>query len=61
MPYKSVKQESFFNANKTALEAKGVDVDEWNKASKGRKLPMRSESHTYDSNRPRRQVVSRYK
>ena len=61
MPYKSVKQERFFNANKGKLEAKGVDVDECNKASKGRKLWMRSESHTYDSNRPKRQVVSRYK
>jgi hypothetical protein len=60
MPYKSVKQERFFNANKS-MEAQGVDVDEWNKASKGRKLPMRSESHNYDSNRPKRQVVSRYK
>lgn len=61
MPYKSVKQERFFNANKGKLEAQGVDVNEWNQASKDRHLPMRSESHTYDSNRPKRQVVSRYK
>lgn len=39
MPYKSKKQEKFFNANRTKLEKQGVDVDEWNKASKGKKLP----------------------
>jgi len=37
MPYKSEKQRKFFNANKKKLEKKGVDVDEWNKASKGKK------------------------
>lgn len=35
MPYKSLKQERYFNANRSKLEAQGVDVDEWNKASKG--------------------------
>jgi hypothetical protein len=35
MPYVSEAQRGFFNANKKALEAKGVDVDEWNEASKG--------------------------
>jgi hypothetical protein len=42
MPFKSRKQQAFFNANKAALEKKGVDVDEWNKASKGKKLPKES-------------------
>ena len=42
MPYKSVKQERFFNVNKKKLEAQGVDVDEFNKASKGKKLPMKA-------------------
>lgn len=41
MPYKSLKQERFFNANKAELEKKGVDVNEWNAASKGKKLPTR--------------------
>ncbi len=41
MPYKSLKQERFFNANRAKLEAQGVDVDEWNQASKGKKLPER--------------------
>lgn len=42
MPYKSLKQERFFNANREKLEKQGVNVDEWNKASKGLKLPVRS-------------------
>ena len=63
MPYKSKAQERYFNANKSALEAKGVDVNEWNEASKGKKLPskLKGESHEYDERRPRRQIVSRYK
>lgn len=41
MPYKSDKQRKFFNvaANRAALEAEGVDVNEWNQSSKGLKLP----------------------
>ncbi len=41
MPYKSKKQEAYFNANRKKLESQGVNVDEWNKASKGKKLPVR--------------------
>ncbi len=39
MPYKSRAQEKFFNANKKKLEKQGVNVDEWNKSSRGKKLP----------------------
>ena len=39
MPYVSDAQRKYFNANKTKLEAQGVDVDEWNKASKGKDVP----------------------
>jgi hypothetical protein len=42
MPYKSKAQEAYFNANKKKLEKQGVNVDEWNKASKGKKLPKRA-------------------
>lgn len=42
MPYKSRAQEKFFNVNKKKLEKEGVDVDEWNKASKGKKLPKKA-------------------
>jgi hypothetical protein len=41
MPYKSKAQEKFFNANRKKLEKQGVNVDEWNKASKGKKLPAK--------------------
>lgn len=42
MPYKSTLQGRYFNANRKKLERQGVDVDEWNKASKGKKLPARA-------------------
>ena len=42
MPFKSQKQEAFFNANRDKLESQGVNVDEWNKASKGMKLPKQA-------------------
>lgn len=41
MPYESLAQERYFNANRSKLEAEGVNVDEWNKASKGMKLPKK--------------------
>ena len=42
MPYKSKAQEAYFNVNKKKLEKQGVDVNEWNKASKGLKLPKKA-------------------
>lgn len=42
MPYKSDKQRKFFNANRKKLEKQGVDVDEWNNSSKGKKLPEKA-------------------
>ena len=42
MPYKSLKQERFFNTHRKELEAQGVNVGEWNQASKGKKLPLRA-------------------
>jgi hypothetical protein len=42
MPYKSLKQERYFNVNRKKLEKQGVDVDEWNKTSKGKKLSLRA-------------------
>lgn len=41
MPFKSDAQRAFFNANRKKLEAQGVDVDEWNASSRGKKLPAR--------------------
>lgn len=40
MPYKSEAQRRFFNANRAMLEAQGVDVDGWNRKSRGMKLPL---------------------
>lgn len=42
MPYVSTAQERYFNANRAKLESQGVNVDEWNEASKGKKLPARA-------------------
>ena len=41
MPYESKAQAAYFNIHKKELENKGVDVDEWNAASKGKKLPQK--------------------
>ncbi len=41
MPYKSKAQEAYFNIHKAELERQGVHVEEWNKASKGKKLPKK--------------------
>jgi hypothetical protein len=41
MPYVSKAQEAYFNANKEKLEKEGIDVDEYNEASKGKELPER--------------------
>lgn len=42
MPFKSMAQERYFNANRSKLEKQGVDVDEWNSASRGMNLPERT-------------------
>ena len=41
MPYKSLAQEKYFNAHRKDMESQGVNVDEWNKESKGLKLPKK--------------------
>ena len=41
MPFKSLAQERYFNANRGKMEKQGVNVDEWNAASKGKKLPKK--------------------
>jgi len=44
MPYKSLAQERYFNANRKKLQRQGVNVNEWNQASKGKKLPKRAKA-----------------
>ena len=41
MPYKSRAQQAYFHANKEKLEKQGVNVSEWDSASKGKSLPER--------------------
>jgi len=41
MPYKSKAQAAYFNIHRRELESQGVNVDEWNSASKGMKLPKK--------------------
>ncbi len=41
MPFKSEAQRRYFEANRAKLEKQGVDVKEWEQASKGLKLPER--------------------
>jgi hypothetical protein len=41
MPYASRAQQNFFHANKDKMEKQGVDVDEYDEASKGKKLPAK--------------------
>lgn len=43
MPYESKAQQGWFNAHRDELEKQGVDVDEWNRASKGKDLPEHKE------------------
>ncbi len=44
MPYKSQAQAGWFHAHKAELEKLGVNVDEWDKATKGKKLPEKVKS-----------------
>jgi hypothetical protein len=41
MPYESKAQAAYFNIHKNELKKQGVNVDEWNSASKGKSLPER--------------------
>ena len=45
MPYASKAQAAYFNIHRAELEKQGVNVDEWNSASKGKKLPAHSGEH----------------
>ncbi len=41
MPFKSKAQQGFMEAHRAELEAHGVNMSEWEQASKGKKLPKR--------------------
>lgn len=42
MPYKSQAQAGYFHTHKAELEKQGVNVDEWDAATKGHHLPKRA-------------------
>lgn len=42
MPFKSQAQEGYFHEHKAELEKMGVNVDEWDRATKGKHLPKRA-------------------
>ncbi len=41
MTYQSLAQEGYFHTHKAELERQGVDVAEWDKATKGKHLSKR--------------------
>ncbi len=45
MPYRSKKQAAYFHIHKKELERQGVNVDEWDRASKGKSLPKKVAQH----------------
>lgn len=42
MPFKSLAQAGYFHTHKAQLEKQGVNVDEWDAATKGKHLPKRA-------------------
>lgn len=44
MPYKSQAQAGWFHTHKKQLTDQGVDVNEWDAATKGKKLPKKAET-----------------
>ena len=52
MPYKSKAQAAYFHIHKDELEKEGVDVGEWDAASKGKKLPKHA-AKPANTSRPR--------
>lgn len=54
MPFKSRAQEAYFNANRDKLEGQGVNVDEWNAASKGKPLPQLASKPKKSKPKPKR-------
>lgn len=44
MPYKSKSQAAYFHAHAKELAKQGVSIAEWDRASKGRKLPKHAKN-----------------
>ena len=46
MPYKSKAQAGYFHTHKAELARQGVNVDEWDAASRGKSLPKQAKPKT---------------
>ena len=53
MPYKSRAQAGYFHTHKAQLERAGVNVAEWDAASKGKSLPKRAKPKASGKKRAR--------
>ena len=60
-PYVSDAQRKYFNANRDKLEKQGVDVDEWNQASKGKDLPEHKKKHEFAGDHLKHRAESKKK
>lgn len=58
MPYGSRAQQAFFNANRAEMENQGVDVNEYNSASKGMHLPARAKAHKKTDPKQQRKMMA---
>jgi hypothetical protein len=47
MPYVSQAQAGYFHTHEKELKKQGVDVGEWDAATKGKHLPKRAKKFTY--------------
>lgn len=45
MPFESQAQAGYFHTHKAELAKQGVNVDEWDAATKGKKLPKRKSKY----------------
>jgi len=59
MPYESQAQAAFFNTHRKQLARQGVNVDEWNQASKGLKLPEHSSQRGLTQSKTKRGTIAR--
>ncbi len=59
MPYKSLAQERYFNSNRAKLESQGVNVGEWNRASKGKKLPMKKNNKKESKKEEKKEMMNK--
>jgi hypothetical protein len=48
-PYRSKAQQGYFHAHAAELERQGVNVHEWDQASKGKQLPMKTKKDGTDA------------